>query len=454
MSPITYLALGTNLVDRQANLTNAIHRLSPKVRLETVSSVYETEPWGFLDQPNFLNLVLRASTDLSPTELLAYLKSIEAAMGREKTIRNGPRVIDLDILLYDDKVIESENLTIPHKSMVDRSFVLVPLSEIAPDLLHPVTKQTIAEHLSRIGSDGVRKMQDSADLMSVLCGKLPFFGHKTYIMGILNITPDSFSGDGLLGSADPVEAAVEQARKFIADGALILDIGAESTRPGSQVVDEHTEIDRILPVVRAIKAEKLNAWLSIDTYKSSVAEMCLKAGADWINDVWGLRADKKMAAVAAEYDAPVVLMHNRSDSRKVAASGNLGGTYLGAKYENLIDDVKKELLQSVALAHSAGIKDERIILDPGIGFGKTVAQNLSLINHLDMIKDLGFPVLLGPSRKSFIGYAINEPVSSRLEGTIAACVVGILRGADILRVHDVAEVSRAARLIDAMLRAG
>jgi len=276
-------------------------------------------------------------------------------------------------------------------------------------------------------------------------------GSRTYVMGILNVTPDSFSGDGLLKGADAVQAALEQARSFIAAGADILDVGGESTRPGAQLVTEEEELERVVPVVEALSRADLGALISVDTYKARVAEAALQAGAYWVNDVWGLRADPAMAGVVARHKVPIVLMHNRSKPGNARLQENLGGRYVGMEYDNLLEDVKKELMESVSLAHAAGIRDEEIILDPGIGFGKTVEQNLELLNHLDEISALGYPVLLGPSRKSFIGYTLNLPPDQRLEGTAAAVCVGILRGADIIRVHDVEFITRLARMTDAIL---
>ena len=278
------------------------------------------------------------------------------------------------------------------------------------------------------------------------------FGARTFVMGIINLTPDSFSGDGLLGDGELVAAALDQARRFVAAGADILDIGGESTRPGAQQVTVDEEIARIEPVIRALAAADLDVLLSVDTYKAAAAEAALKAGAHWINDVWGLRADPQIAAVAAGYHVPVVLMHNRSKPGNADLQQRLGGRYVGMQYEDLIADISRELLESVDIALQAGIAREDIILDPGIGFGKTVEQNLMLLNRLDAIKAQGYPVLLGPSRKSFIGYTLNLPPDQRLEGTLAACTVGIQRGADILRVHDVEPVVRLARMTDAILR--
>jgi dihydropteroate synthase len=280
------------------------------------------------------------------------------------------------------------------------------------------------------------------------------WGSRTYVMGILNVTPDSFSGDGLIPSTggDGVGVALEQARRFLEAGADLLDVGGESTRPGSQTVTDEEELGRVIPVIDALVEEFPNAMISIDTYKAVVAEQAIQAGAHIINDVWGFRADPQIAALASKYDLPVILMHNRSKPANAQVLENLGGRYVGMEYGNLIEDVKRELMESVEIARRAGIPDEKIILDPGIGFGKTVEQNLELLNRLDEIRALGFPVLLGPSRKSFIGYTLNLPPEQRLEGTAAAVSVGIARGADIVRVHDVEIMARVARMTDAIVR--
>lgn len=278
-------------------------------------------------------------------------------------------------------------------------------------------------------------------------------GTRTFIMGILNLTPDSFSGDGLLQEGDAIAAALKQARQFTAAGADILDIGGESTRPGAQVVSADEEKSRVIPVIQALAKEDLNVILSIDTYKAEVAEDGIMAGASWLNDVWGLRADPMLAEVAARHHVPLILMHNRSKPGNAELQAKLGGRYVGMEYDDLIADVSRELLASADMAVRAGVDPDDIILDPGIGFGKTVDQNLALLNRLDAIKALGYPVLLGPSRKSFIGYTLNLPPDQRLEGTLAACAVGIQRGADILRVHDVEPVVRLARMTDAILKA-
>ena len=281
------------------------------------------------------------------------------------------------------------------------------------------------------------------------------WGARTYVMGILNLTPDSFSGDGLLVPAaggTGVAAALAQARRFLAAGADLLDVGGESTRPGSAPVDAAEEARRVVPVIRALQAEFPDVPLSIDTCKAAVAEAALEAGACLVNDVWGLRADPELASVAGRRGAAVVLMHNRSKPASVEVRERLGSAYVGAEYTDLLADVRRELLESVARARTGGVPDGHILLDPGIGFGKTREQNLELIDRLGEIKSLGFPVLLGPSRKSFIGYTLDLPPDQRVEGTAAAVAVGIARGADLVRVHDVEAMVRVARMTDAIVR--
>lgn len=278
------------------------------------------------------------------------------------------------------------------------------------------------------------------------------WGAQTYVMGILNVTPDSFSGDGILASREPVRAALDMAGRFLEAGALFLDVGGESTRPGSEPVGVEEERRRVLPIVRALATEFPQALISVDTYKAAIAQEALDAGAHLVNDVWALRADPELRGVVARAGCPVILMHNRSNPASVEVRAQLGNAYTGADYVDVVADVKRELMESVALAHQAGIPSERIILDPGIGFGKKVEHNLELINRLDEIRALGFPVLLGTSRKSFIGYTLDLPADQRLEGTAATVAVGIVRGADIVRVHDVEPLMRVVKMTDALVR--
>ena len=229
---------------------------------------------------------------------------------------------------------------------------------------------------------------------------------KTYVMGILNVTPDSFS-DG--GSYTSIDKAMEQTEKMIQQGADIIDVGGESTRPGHVQIGDEEEIKRVVPVIREIK-KKFDIPVSIDTYKSAVAKAALEAGADLLNDIWGFRYDEKMAELAAEYDVPVCLMHNRDN----------------LDYDDFMEDVKKDLQISLDIAEKYGVKKENIMLDPGVGFGKTYEQNLMVMNHLEEIVDMGYPVLLGTSRKSVIGLTLDLPVDEREEGTLATSVLGAI----------------------------
>lgn len=439
-----WLALGTNLGNRFWNLRDAQNRLSGQINILGASSIYETAPWGVTDQPDFLNQVIEAETDLQPRELLGFAKQIEKEMGRVPTVRYGPRLIDIDILLYDDEQVDQPDLVIPHPRMAERAFVMVPLAELSPDKMLPGTERTASQILQTLNTESVRRIPHQNPYLE--------YGRRTYIMGIINVTPDSFSGDGLLSQPQLIQAALEQAERFVEAGADILDIGGESTRPGASAVSDEEEMERVIPVVDALAASGLNALLSIDTYKAKVANSALKAGAHWINDIWGLFGDERMAGVAAEAQCPVILMHNRLKSASAQVQANLGGRYVGAHYENLIEEIKQELLDCVALGEKAGIRREQIILDPGIGFGKTVEQNLELVRRMAEIKALGYPLLVGPSRKSFIGYTLDLPPQQRLEGTAAVCALSIDRGADILRVHDVEEIVRVARMTDAVVR--
>ncbi|HPR35292.1 MAG TPA: dihydropteroate synthase [Anaerolineaceae bacterium] len=278
---------------------------------------------------------------------------------------------------------------------------------------------------------------------------LPELGKKTYVMGIINLTPDSFSGDGLLRERDYINTALLQAEHFIQDGCDILDLGAESTRPGAAAIGAEEELSRLLPVVQSLREELPDAILSIDTYKAETARVCLGEGAQIINDIWGFRFDPAMGSTVAEAGATAILMHNRTQGAQ-AVSSELGGRYEGVQYDDIVTEVRDWLAEAVDLAVEAGVGPDKIIIDPGIGFGKTIEQNLFLLKHIDMLRDLGFPILLGISRKGFIGHTLNLPQGERLEGSLAANAWGVLHGVDILRVHDVRETVRLARMLDAI----
>ncbi len=251
-----------------------------------------------------------------------------------------------------------------------------------------------------------------------------------YAMGILNVTPDSFSDGGLWADA---EAAARHAGDMIRDGASIIDVGGESTRPGYEPVDAAEEAARVLPVIRMIK-ERFDIPVSIDTSKAEVALAALSAGADMVNDIWGLKKDPGMAGIIAKYRVPCCIMHNRDR----------------AEYHDFPAELVADLMESVRIARRAGIADGQIILDPGVGFGKTFEQNLAAINHLDLLAETGYPILLGASRKSVVGLALDLPVGERLEGTLATTVFAVMKGASFVRVHDVKENIRAIRMAEAI----
>ena len=272
---------------------------------------------------------------------------------------------------------------------------------------------------------------------------------KTLVMGIINATPDSFSGDGVYANSGTISAAVELAEAQLAAGADILDIGGESTRPGSDAVDANTEKLRILPVIKEIAGQHPDAVLSVDTYRAEVAAAALDCGANLINDVWAAQADPEMAPLMAERGVPVILMHNRSRPNAVLSKERVGAEYIGAEYSHIVDDISAELSQVVDKLTDAKVSRRQIALDPGIGFGKSVDQNLALLKNLDKLKKrLNLPFVLGTSRKSFIGRILDLPIEERLEGTAATVAAGIMQGADIIRVHDVREMVRVARVID------
>jgi dihydropteroate synthase/2-amino-4-hydroxy-6-hydroxymethyldihydropteridine diphosphokinase len=443
------LSLGSNIGHRLDNMQRAVDALGSIMAVEALSSVYETVPWGLTDQPKFLNSCLRGKTRFEPRVLIKKLKEIETVIGREPGERWGPRLIDIDILYFGNQVVDDDDLKIPHPQIAERAFVLAPLANVASEYQDPRSGKSVGEMLATVDQSGVIRQDDAQGTL-----KRPTafaWGVKTYVMGILNITPDSFSGDGLLGSDDWINEAVSKALLFAEAGADILDIGGESTRPGSQPISPQQELERLLPVINAVRKVS-DLPLSVDTYRSEVAATALQNGADWINDVWGLRMDEELANVAAEMDCPIVLMHNRSKPKNVSQEAKLGGRYVGMVYDDLIADVSTELSKSVDIATEAGIERKRIILDPGIGFGKTVSQNLQLLNELDQLKTLGFPILVGTSRKSFIGYTLGLPPEDRVDGTAATVAIAIDRGADIVRVHDVDSMVKVAGMTDSIIR--
>ncbi len=293
----------------------------------------------------------------------------------------------------------------------------------------------VIPRLSEMENDLTACQQSSrrkAPKLIVAGGEPLVWGRRTYVMGIINLAPDSFSGDGLAGD---VSAAVELARRMEDDGADMLDVGAESTRPGSTPVSASAEADLLLPALEAV-CRAVQIPVSVDTYKAPVARRAIRAGASIVNDVWGLLADGNMARVIADAGVPAILMHNQRE----------------AEYDDLVPDVISGLRRIAGIAGAAGIADHNVILDPGIGFGKTADHNLELLRRLPELQELGYPMLLGVSRKLTIGRVLGLPTDDRVEGTAAAVALSIAGGAEIVRVHDVRQMVRVARMTDAIVR--
>jgi dihydropteroate synthase len=278
--------------------------------------------------------------------------------------------------------------------------------------------------------------QNKSLLATTRIGNIEFrWGERTYVMGICNLSPDSFSGDGL---GSDVEAAVTQAKRFVAEEADIIDVGGESTRPSTEptsIDDIDNELRLVIPVIERLASE-ISVPISIDTYKSGVASRALKTGATMINDIWGLKRDPRLADLAAEAGVPIILMSNQRD----------------APCQNIMTEIIADLERGITIAMKAGVPEQNIVIDPGIGFGKSFEQNLEIIRRLAELKILNKPILLGSSRKSMIGLALDLPADQRLEGTAATVAIGIANGADIVRVHDVKEMVRVCRMSDAIIR--
>lgn len=426
------------------------------IRVRRTSSLFETAPMYVLDQDPFVNGVCEVETTLGPIDLLDTLQAIENSLGRKKTIEKGPRVIDLDILLYDQETISHPRLNIPHKLMLERDFVLRPLSQLIPHERLPIPGTDITV------SSAFKALPPSSPPPTVtvpLSPNLPPLDpsnpkRKTLIMAILNTTPDSFSDGGRhFYKPDDFDQLTNAVREMIAAGASIIDIGGQSTRPQSERVNEDEELARVIPVIRHIRSsipEAANVALSIDTFYARVAAEACAAGADIINDVSAGTLDPAMLHTMAQTGKTVILMHMRGEPNTMTKLTN---------YPNGVTaDVGSELLARVRAAEEAGVRRWRMILDPGIGFAKNQAQNLTLLRELNVLHTQTegleyFPWLIGTSRKSFIGRitGVDSP-GDRVHGTAAAITASIAGGADIVRVHDVKEMAQVGRMADAIYR--
>lgn len=458
------IALGSNVGDRMQNFNEALSLMKKSgINITRHGCLYETEPAYVTDQPLFLNSAIRGTTKLGPHELLKALKQIEKNLGRTDGIRYGPRPIDLDILFYGKFKIESEALTVPHERIWERPFVVAPLMDLLGSSIdndtvaswHSFSRKSgglfeVWQNLggeSSIGREGLRRV---LPIGSILWD----WSKRTHVMGVLNLTPDSFS-DG--GKFQAVEAAISQVKLLIAEGADIIDIGAQSTRPFARRLSADEELERLVPVLEAIVQipEVKGKLLSVDTFYAEVALEAVRRGVHIVNDVSGGQLEPKILNVVREVGVPYIAMHMRGDPTTMQSNENL-------QYEDVCKQVASELYARVNEAELSGIPLWRIIIDPGIGFSKKTEHNLELLMGLSSIREeIGkkslavshAPILVGPSRKRFLGELCNRtnPVE-RDPATIAAVTAGILGGANIIRVHNVGYNLDAAKVCDALVK--
>lgn len=424
------LGLGSNLGDRKSYLEQAIALLRTQVAVESVSTVYESAAMLPPEAPRewnkpFLNLAVKASTRLSPRELLTKLKQIERELGRSKRERWAPREIDLDILAWGALVVSEDDLKIPHPGLLERPFALRPLAELAPDWSYPVPGPHYGQR---------------ARALALATQAEPF--EFPELVGIVNVTPDSFSDGGLFLSA---EKAAEQARALALEGATVVDIGAESTRPGAQALSPGDEWLRMEPVLRSLRHSLVDLAnkprLSIDTRNAMVARRALEYGIRWINDVSGF-CDPQMQAVARECECDLVVMHSLS----VPADRNI----VFATDVDPVAEVLKWAAKRFSELERTGISRERLIFDPGVGFGKTPDQSLKLLAGAARFRELGTRVLIGHSRKSFLSRFTSKAFVDRDPETVTASLELARKGVNYLRVHNVSVHKQAFDLTRAL----
>ncbi|THC97235.1 hypothetical protein EYZ11_003288 [Aspergillus tanneri] len=450
-----FIALGSNMGDRVEMIEKACLELDRAgITVKRTSSLFETAPMYVLDQDTFMNGVCEVETTLEPLELLDVTQSIEIGLGRKKLVDKGPRSIDLDILLYDQRIFTHERLDIPHRMMLEREFVLRPLSQLIPHERPPFPGHNthFLSHLNSLPPPDQTPVATTHISRHVPAIHSTDPHRPTHIMAILNLTPDSFSDGGKHSSTD-FSALTNTVRNFIASGATIIDIGGESTRPGSTPVDEAEELARVIPAIRHIRTsipEAANVAISIDTYRARVAEEACAAGADIINDVSAGLLDPEMLPTMARLGKTIILMHMRGTPSTM--------TKLTDYPNGVVQDISTELLGRIAAAEAAGIRRWRIILDPGLGFAKGQSQDLAILRDLHRLRtgihglDC-FPWLMGPSRKRFIGRLTGvDKASDRGWGTAAAVTASVAGGADIVRVHDVKEMAQVTKVADAIYR--
>lgn len=459
------IALGTNLGDRLGNILAALAALRQlDIRVAQLSRLYESAPAYVTDQPAFLNAAALVETVLDPLPLLQQLKQVEAQLGRDfGGPRFGPRPIDLDIIFYEGQELrDGDRLIIPHPRWAERGFVKAPLADLAGaaaaggssgDGALTAQLRHAAEQWSSV--DGGETALGTPDLQCVMpMGRFGLWPwqQRTSVMGILNVTPDSFSDGGRHNSS--VEAAVAHASHMVADGADILDVGGQSTRPGSAPLPPEEEAARVVPVIRALAAADAtrSVPLSIDTFYADVAAAAVDAGATMVNDVSGGTMDPGMFGRVAQLGVPYVLMHMRGTPATMQQRQH-------TRYEDVTLEVAAALQEAGQRAMATGVEPWRLVLDPGLGFAKTREGNLQLIAQLRRLRAAlapplaGVPLLLGPSRKGFLGKLTGREVAAdRDAATVAAAALCVAEGANIIRAHNVAAVRDAVQVADAVAR--
>ncbi|GJJ16112.1 hypothetical protein Clacol_010391 [Clathrus columnatus] len=483
MDHIVAVAIGSNVGNRYDNIESALRYLEANtdvVKICDTSFLYESEPMYVLEQDRFLNCAILIETRLKPLELLAFLKQTEDIIGRTKTIRNGPRAVDLDIIFYDDLTFDNRKLStdgsiegeliIPHFRVHEREFVLRPLMDIIPEFTHPLLKETVRVMY--------RNLMDSNP--STLNKVLPFpsprhtsigpilwpLAHKTYLMAAINATPDSFS----LTKPSTKESAIEEGMLAVEHGADILDVGGYSTRPNATLVSAEEETNRVVPVIRGLRQSGLVLPISVDTFRPIVLRAAVEAGANCLNDVAALSGDEsdttemdnnrceEMKTTVRELGIPIIMMHSRG-ALNASRHKNYGP-------EGILQGVKNELGGKVTSALQSGIRRWNLIIDPGFGFSKTVDGNLELLRRFRDITSsdvnggdirnplIGFPTLAGISRKSFLGNLLQRETTpqDREWATGAAAIAAVQQGADIVRIHRVPEIRDMVRIADRVWR--
>ncbi|KAN0006955.1 hypothetical protein ACTFIU_005148 [Dictyostelium citrinum] len=509
---IVYLAFGSNLGDKFQNILNSFKRLEKQCFIQSTSFMYESSPQYYREQDSFFNCACKVSTHLKPHDLLKFIKQIENDMGRVETFRNGPRVIDIDIIYYNNLIIKTDDLEIPHPLMWERDFVLLPLSDIAPNFIHPTLHITTNRMKLNLPNGGNINSSSTTTTTTtnnnniiekvIRIGNLNYnWNDKTFIMGILNVTPDSFV-DG--GKFNTLEKSIQQATTLLEQGADIIDIGGQSTYPGAPQISIEEEINRVVPTIKKIREVLGNDIpLSIDTLHHQVAKEAILAGCNIINDVSGGMTDPQILLIAKEFRVPIILNHsqpttqylqqkqneqylnssndNNNNNNSSSSSSNSSSNGDSEDSSNDDNDNRSKIKQKIDLSSPSvittlnsffkerietctklGLFRWQLILDPGLGFYKTYEQSIEILQRGKELMSLGFPVLIGPSRKGFIANTIANaekdkslpppsPKSERrLWGTIACCCIGSMWGANIIRIHDIPEIRDAMLISDSV----